>query len=109
VTRRGFLGVSTQLVPLPETIRTLLEPLGGRVPRAGLMVVSVQPGTSADRGGILLGDLLVGLGDDPTEDPRDVFAALGQDTVGREIQATIVRAGQPLKLTLTIDEHPERG
>jgi S1-C subfamily serine protease len=109
VTRRGFLGVSTQLVPLPEAIRTLIEPLGGRVPRSGLMVVSVQPGTSADRGGILLGDLLVGLGGDPMEDPRDVFAALGPDTVGREMQATIVRAGHPLKVTLTIDEHPERG
>jgi S1-C subfamily serine protease len=101
--------VSTQLVPLPEALRALIEPLGGRVPRSGLMVVSVQPGTSADRGGIFLGDLLVGLGGDPMEDPRDVFAALGPDTVGREMLATIVRAGQPLTVTLTIDEHPERG
>jgi S1-C subfamily serine protease len=108
-TRRGFLGISTQLVPLPDSIKALIEPLGGRVPRSGLMVVSVQAGTSADRAGILLGDLLVGLGGEPMEDPRDVFAALGPDTVGRDMQATIIRAGHPLTLNLTIDEHPERG
>lgn len=106
VTRRGFLGVGTQLVPLPDAIRERLAPIGGTVPRAGLMIVAVQPGTSAERGGILLGDLLIGLGDDAIEDPRDVFAALGPDTVGRELRATVVRAGQPMTLTLTIDEHP---
>jgi serine protease Do len=106
VTRRGFLGISTQLVPLPEAIRERIAPLGGRVPRSGLMIVAVQPGTSADRAGILLGDLLVGLGNEPVEDPRDVFAALGSDTVGRDVSATIIRAGEPMTLQLTIDEHP---
>jgi S1-C subfamily serine protease len=106
VNKRGFLGVGTQLVPLPEAIRERLAPIGGRVPRSGLMIVAVQPGTSADRAGILLGDLLIGLGDEPTEDPRDVFAALGGDTVGRSVTATIIRAGAPITLELTIDEHP---
>ncbi len=106
VTRRGFLGISTQLVPLPETIRERIAPLAGRVPQSGLMIVGVQPGTSADRAGILLGDLLVGLGGEVIEDPRDVFAALGADTVGREVSANIIRAGEPMTLQLTIDEHP---
>jgi serine protease Do len=106
VTKRGFLGIGTQLVPLPEAIRERLQPIGGRVPRSGLMIVAVQPGTSADRAGILLGDLLVGLGDEPIEDPRDVFAALGADAVGRDVSATIIRAGVPMTVTLTIDEHP---
>ena len=60
VTRRGFLGVGTQLVPLPDSIRQQLKPIGGRVPATGLMIVSVQAGTSADRGGMLLGDVLSG-------------------------------------------------
>ena len=107
--RRGFLGISTQVVPLPESLRARIEPLGGRLPRTGLMVVSVQPGTSADRAGLLLGDLLVGLGGDAMEDPRDVFSALGPESVSRELEAVIVRGGQPMKLPITIDEHPERG
>ena len=72
------------------------------------MIVSVQPGTSAERGGILLGDLLVGLGDEAIEDPRDVFAALGSDSVGKTLRATVIRAGEPLVLDVTIDPHPAR-
>jgi S1-C subfamily serine protease len=72
------------------------------------MVVSVQPGTPADRAGILIGDVLVGLGGQAMEDPKDVFAALGPESVGRELTATLVRAGQPLTLTLVVDPHPER-
>jgi S1-C subfamily serine protease len=106
VSKRGFLGIGTQLVPLPDALRERLAPIGGRVPRSGLMIVAVQPGTSADRAGILLGDLLIGLGNEPIEDPRDVFAALGADTVGRSVSATVIRAGAPITLELTIDEHP---
>jgi serine protease Do len=108
VTQRGFLGIGTQLVALPDAVRAQLAPIGGRVPRAGLMIVSVQPGTPADRAGLMLGDLLVGLGDDPIEDPRDVFAALGPDTVGQTLRATIVRAGRSTELSLTVDAHPGR-
>jgi serine protease Do len=106
VSKRGFLGISTQLVALPDAVRDRIPPVGGRVPHSGLMVVAVQPGTSADRAGILLGDLLVGRGNEAVEDPRDVFAALGADSVGRELSATIIRAGAPMTLVLTIDEHP---
>ncbi len=108
VTRRGFLGVGTQLVPLPDAIRQQLNPIGGRVPNSGLMIVSVQPGTSADRGGMLLGDVLIGLGDEAIEDPRDVLAALGPESVGRELRATVIRAGRTLTLPVTVSAHPSR-
>ena len=107
-TRRGFLGIGTQPVPLPDALRERIGPVGGRVPTAGLMVVAVQQGTSADRAGILLGDLIVGLAGEPMEDARDVFAALGPESVGQELRATIVRAGAPMTVTITVDEHPAR-
>jgi S1-C subfamily serine protease len=107
-TRSGYLGIGTQLVPLPDAVRAILPPIGDHVPRAGLMVVAVQPGTSAERAGILLGDLLVGLGDEAIEDPRDVMAALGPDSVGTTLRATIVRAGAPISVDVTIDPHPAR-
>lgn len=108
VTRRGFLGVGTQLVPLPEAIRQQLKPIGDRVPATGLMIVSVQPGTSADRAGMLLGDVLIGLGDEAIEDPGDVLAALGPESVGRELRATVIRAGRPMTLTVSVTAHPSR-
>ena len=104
----GFLGIGTRPVGLPEAVRERLAPIGGRVPHVGLIVVATEPGAPADDAGILLGDVLVGLGDEPTEDPRDVLAALGPDVVGRQLRATIVRAGAPMTLLVTVGEHPGR-
>jgi serine protease Do len=109
VMHRGFLGIGTHAVRLPESIRERLEPIGGVVPSVGLMIVSVQPGTPADRAGILIGDVLVGLGGQAMEDPKDVFAVLGPDSVGRELTGTLVRAGEPLTLPVLVEAHPERG
>ena len=106
--KRGFLGIGTQPVRLPESVRTRLAPVGDAVPEVGLMVVVVEPGAPADRAGILLGDVLVAIGDDATEDPRDVIAALGADTVGQSVRATLVRAGAPLTLSITVGEQPTR-
>ena len=107
-TRRGFLGIGTQPVPLPDALRERVGTVGGRVPTAGLMVVAVQPGTAADRAGILLGDLIVALGGELMEDARDVFAALGPESIGQELRATVIRAGAPITITVTVDEHPAR-
>lgn len=107
--RPGFLGVGTQPVRLPENVRERLAPVGGKVPRAGLMIVAVEPGGPADKAGLLMGDVVVALGDEAIEDPRDVMAALGPDTVGKELRATLVRAGAPMTLAVTVGEHPARG
>jgi S1-C subfamily serine protease len=106
--RRGFLGIGTQPVRLPESVRSRLAPVGDGVPEVGLMVVVVEPDGPADRAGLLLGDVLVALGDTPTEDPRDVLGVLGPDTVGQSLRATLVRAGAPLTLPITVGEQPVR-
>ena len=77
-------------------------------PEWGLMIVAVAPGAPADKAGMLLGDVLVALDGQPTADPRDVLAALGPDTIGRPIEVTVLRAGVPAKLLVTVGEHPSR-
>jgi S1-C subfamily serine protease len=108
LTRRGYLGINTQVVPLPESMREHLAPIGAAVPRLGLMIVSVQEGSAADRAGILLGDLLVGLAGEAMEDPRDVFAALGPESVDKALDASIIRGGKLITLAITIDPHPDQ-
>jgi S1-C subfamily serine protease len=70
------------------------------------MLVDVQRDTSGDRAGLLLGDILIALDDQRTEDARDVLAMLGPEAVGREMRISLVRAGAPLTVTVTIDELP---
>jgi S1-C subfamily serine protease len=107
--RPGYLGIGTQPVRLQEAVRERLAPIGGTVPSAGLMIVAVEPDAPAERAGIMLGDLLIALDDQPTTDPRDVLGALGPETVGRQLRATILRGGAPISVDLTVGEHPSRG
>jgi len=106
---RGYLGVGTQSVELPAAVRDSLGTIGGRTPRVGLMVVAVQPDSPAERAGILLGDLLVALDETTTEDWRDILGSLGSDSVGKTLTATIVRAGQPIRLDVMVGERPTGG
>jgi S1-C subfamily serine protease len=108
-TRRGFLGINSQVVPLPESIRERLTPIDEHVPSFGLMIISVQPESAADRAGLLLGDLLIGFDGHAMEDPRELLSALGPDSVGRELAAAIIRGGQPITVNITVDAHPEQG
>jgi S1-C subfamily serine protease len=107
--RPGYLGIGTQPVKLTEAMRGRLAPIGDRVPEWGLMLVAVEPNAPAERAGFLLGDLLVALDGQPTADPRDVLAALGPDTVGKTLQAAVLRAGAPVTIPITVGEHPNRG
>lgn len=101
--RRGFLGIGTQPVRLPDAVQT---ELGGQ--QTALMLVAVEPGAPADQAGLLLGDVLVALGDRATTDVDDVLAALGGDTVGRTLEARVLRAGALRTVPVTVGDAPAR-
>ncbi|MFQ5615383.1 MAG: S1C family serine protease, partial [Anaerolineales bacterium] len=55
--KRGYLGIRSQPVPLPADQQELL----GREQATGLLLVWVEEGGPAAQGGLLVGDILVGL------------------------------------------------
>jgi S1-C subfamily serine protease len=99
---RGFLGVAMQPVRLPDA----LVASAGLEGDSGVMVLGVEPGGPAERAGLLIGDVVVRLGDDRVLDTDDVQAALGGDRVGTELTATAIRAGAPVELKITVGEWP---
>ncbi|GJG85699.1 serine protease [Gemmatimonadetes bacterium T265] len=101
--RRGYLGIGTQQVRLPDAVRTQLGEQ-----QMALMLVAIEPGAPAEQGGLLLGDVLVALGDRATEDVDDVLAALGGDTVGQQLDARVLRAGELRTVPVTIGDAPAR-
>ena len=98
--RRGYLGVSLQPVPLPQPIQQAL----GRQQATGLLAMGVEPGGPADKGGVILGDILVGIGGKPIVEMEDLQAELAGERVGQTAPIEVIRGGQAQTLTVTVGE-----
>lgn len=96
--RRGYLGVSTQPVRLPGP---LVQQLGQET---GLLLVAVEPDSPADKGGLLLGDTIVGLDGTPVRQHDDLLALLSGDRVGVTASIHIVRGGQVQEVSVVVGE-----
>ena len=99
---RGWLGIATQPVRLPAALQRSL----GTAAEAGLVVVNVEPDSPADRGGLLIGDILLALDDRPVSDPGDVLGALGGERIGQSVALQVARGGRAEQLTVTVGERP---
>ena len=98
--RRGFLGVRSQPVPIPAAQRQAL----GRDQATGLLLVGVEEDGPAARGGLLVGDILVGLAGQPVTDPDELLAQLVGSIIGQASPVQVLRGGQPLTLQVIISE-----
>ncbi len=84
--KRGYLGVRTQPV---ET---------------GLLVLWLEKDGPAEKGGLLVGDILTKVNGQSLRDADDLFAALTSETVGKKTDVEILRGGQPQTLKVTVGE-----
>jgi S1-C subfamily serine protease len=99
---RGWLGIATQPVRLPPPLQRSL----GTEADGGLVVVNVEPDSPADRGGVLIGDILLALDDASVRDPGDVLAALGGDRIGKLVTLHVARGGRAERVSVTVGERP---
>jgi len=110
-----------QVVTVPgTTIQRVVDALltrGGRIPRGylgvalqavegGAIVLGVEPGSPADRGGLIVGDIIAAIGGERVEDADDVHAQLGSGTVGTELAVDVRRGGSPKSLRVTVGDRP---
>lgn len=96
--KRGYLGVLTQPVTLPSSQRERSEqPLG-------LLVVGVEEESPADRGGIMVGDILVRMDGEAVEDAEDLLALLASGKAGGEATLDVLRGGNMASLGVTLAE-----
>ncbi len=96
--RRGYLGVGAQPVRLPVAVAQQASQ------ETGLLLVSVNPGSPADKAGLLLGDTIILLDGQPVRHMDDLLALLSGDRVGAAVPVRIVRGGQAVELTVVIGE-----
>jgi S1-C subfamily serine protease len=98
--KRGYLGVRTQPVVIPEAGRQALN----RQQDHGLLVIWLEESGPAATGGLLIGDILVAVNGQPVSDPDDLFASLRSDTVGKAIPVEVLRGGRPEIVNVTVGE-----
>ena len=96
--QRGYLGVGVQPVNLPEA---LAEELGQET---GLILISVEPGSPAEDGGLTLGDTLLSVNGEPVRRLDELMSLLSGDLVGEEVIVSILRGGGTREQKVTVGE-----
>jgi S1-C subfamily serine protease len=98
---RGYLGVSVHAVRLPERQRA-----GGA--DRGLLVSSIAPESAADRAGVLVGDVLVRIGDQALANVEDLQDAIASSAPGATVPLSVLRGGAAVIADVTLGARADR-
>ncbi|HEV2529522.1 MAG TPA: trypsin-like peptidase domain-containing protein [Thermomicrobiales bacterium] len=100
--RRGYLGVATRTVDIPESLREGSDEVVGR----GLMVVHVEQNGPSAGAGLVLGDVLLAIGGQAVSDAESLQRQLGPETVGHAVQVRLLRGGAVTEIPVTVGTRP---
>jgi serine protease Do len=89
----GFLDEDGNHPVLGVTLRSVSMPNAGKR-GLGLLVLGVAAGGAAEAAGIMLGDVLVGIGGQPFGPPHDLSRALRRAGAGGRLAIDLMRGGQ---------------
>jgi S1-C subfamily serine protease len=95
--RRGYLGLRTQPVRLPTGVAE-------QEPSTGLLIVGIEEDSPAEKGGLMVGDILTRLAGKPISDHDDLLSQLSTALVGQATQVAVLRGGQPLEMSVIVGE-----
>lgn len=102
---RGYLGVGLQPVAIPEHLKSTLKMPGS----TGLIVISVDPDAPAGQAGVTIGDVLVELSGATIQRPEDVQQVLDSGSVGKKVNARLLRGGNLVDVEVTVGERLRKG
>ena len=100
--KRGFLGITSQPVQIPERQRD------GRAETDGLLVTGVAAGTPAEQAGLLVGDIVVGFAGTSVDEPESLLALLTGDRVGHATPVAVLRGGRGLDVSVTVGQRSDK-
>jgi len=95
---RGMLGINIQNIS--EDTAKALE----LKDTTGVLVSNVQPGSSADKAGVKRGDIVTAINGEKIEDSNILRNKVAGTLPGTSIKLSIVRDGNPMEITATLDE-----
>ncbi|MBP6179622.1 MAG: trypsin-like peptidase domain-containing protein [Anaerolineales bacterium] len=98
--KRGYLGIRSQMVQVSDEMKRSLK----REQQSGLLVVGLEENSPAGKGGLLVGDILVGVNGEAVAHQDDLFVRLSGDVVGKSVPLNIVRGGKLESISVVIGE-----
>jgi S1-C subfamily serine protease len=99
---RPYLGIGMAPVRIPRQIGESLK----LSQDTAIMVMSVEAASPAEKAGITLGDLLLGLDGSPVRDTDDLQGLLTGERIGKAAKASIIRAGALTEVAIEVGERP---
>lgn len=98
--KRGYLGIRSQTVEISADARKSLK----REQETGLLLVGLEADSPAGKGGLILGDILVGVAGESVAHQDDLFVRLSGDVVGKSVAIDILRGGKLESVNVEIGE-----
>ncbi len=101
---RGYVGMAGQNVQLPRRLVHFHKVAVA----SGVMIVSLEPGSPAERGRLKPGDVIVRMAGKPVASIDDLQRLLSSDCVGVATEIEVVRNTELLALSIVPAESPRR-
>jgi len=98
--KRGYLGIRSQSVELSADAKKALK----REQDTGLLLVGLEADSPAGKGGLIVGDILVGVAGESVAHQDDLFVRLSGDVVGKSVAIDVLRGGKLEAIKVEIGE-----
>jgi len=98
--RRAFIGISAQQTTIPRRMQLA----AGLAQSSAATISASEPGSPANRSGLLTGDMIVTLDGQPVTGADDLIRLLTGERIGRSIEISVLRLGKPRQFTLVPEE-----
>lgn len=101
--RRGMLGINIQNIT-NDTAKAL-----DLKDTAGVLVSNVRSGSAGEKAGLKRGDIITAVNGEKMDDSNVLRNKVAGTLPGTEIKLTVMRDGNPVELTATLDEYNVEG
>jgi len=98
--RRGYLGIRSQTVEIPESARSSLK----SQQETGLLIVGIEKDSPSSKGGLMVGDILTSVNGTPVLHHDELFAILTGEIVGKSTPIEVLRGGTKAVVNVVIGE-----